>query len=468
MEAVNGKIALNEITSEKAYTDYYSNIPREIYDLLMSSTTDMTPFHKAILDFYLKGKQTEKKVEVLKTAGDLWRNSSQEARQYIINAVKDDWDYIQNRIPGFLKTIAKMKSHTENSYVTRGLEVLYSDENIEVTCTKSYSASCRKYGKSHWCTASDMWGDHDGFEMFKRYTKDSFLIQFIDKHDIENSYQAQYFFVGNHFGWKVICDWEDEEYNNIRPIENLFTKYGLSYLEFYQTKILPNRERLVEETRENLEDEIIYYTRKRRVKELRCLNQLKKRMAGKEFNDRIMGYIHEMIQDNACWRFYGETFIDFVQGYPKEVMSGNFAVAVAYNGDNDLENTIIGRKLENEHDTNWIQATRYVLIFDKNLNLIARIQGIVNNAIHNVLLINTVTDRDDAWEERPNFAYSLLDGKMIYHNKYGKPIRRDGDDIVFETENNIFGPGYGKVDDGIDVHIYLRNPTVVEKIDGNQ
>ena len=27
MEAVNGKIALNEITSEKAYTDYYSNIP---------------------------------------------------------------------------------------------------------------------------------------------------------------------------------------------------------------------------------------------------------------------------------------------------------------------------------------------------------------------------------------------------------------------------------------------------------
>ena len=182
------EMLLNEISSADAYAKFYSKggkfIHKDIYDSLMNGTAVMTPFHKMMLDAFLAGKVN---ANLMQFAGDIWRGASNDMKQYLIHAVEGDLDYITDTggsIRIFLEKVSSMKSHSERSFNDRGYEVLYEDEGVKVTCTKSYTSSCKNYGNSHWCTASDIFGEYNGYDMFRNYTNDNgggCLVQFICK-----------------------------------------------------------------------------------------------------------------------------------------------------------------------------------------------------------------------------------------------------------------------------------------------
>ena len=124
---------LSEISVRDAYQRFYKdNVPEAAYSALMKGTDLMTPFHKLMLDTYAKGDTTD---EDLANAGNLWSSTSNEARQYLVNAAKEDKEYYAEntwRVRSLINKVGSMKSHTENSFSQRGLEVLYKDENVNI------------------------------------------------------------------------------------------------------------------------------------------------------------------------------------------------------------------------------------------------------------------------------------------------------------------------------------------------
>ena len=214
---LDNRSMLSEITAQDAYTRFYQGkIPEKVYQKVMMGADQMTPFHKLALDHLAQIYSQEKPARVPKIVGlvsKFWSNANNESRQYAVKVAKDEGDRLKADIEYFQNVVielSKMKSHSEGSYIERGYEILFEDDNLRVTCTKSYSSSCRHYGKSHWCTASDQFGEYDGHTMFRRYTISSkaVLIQFVPKNSPEKTCQAQ-FEVKKKMSIGQICDWED-------------------------------------------------------------------------------------------------------------------------------------------------------------------------------------------------------------------------------------------------------------------
>lgn len=221
---------LMETSIGDVYTRYYSDkIPQEMWTEMTNGTANITPFHRKVADVLAKhlvkmNSLDEDSKEILReTISDIcilaskaW-NSSDTARQFLTNTAKGNYYKYNNlsSLERFLRQICLSKKFSEGEFIGQGLYKIYEDDNMIVTATLSYSASHHFFGDSHWCTASDIGGEYNGFEMFKNYTEYDpdedaemlLLVQFVDKNDRQHSFQMSTY----EYEPNLICDFEDHE-----------------------------------------------------------------------------------------------------------------------------------------------------------------------------------------------------------------------------------------------------------------
>ena len=229
---MGGRRMLNEISSADAYEKFYKDkIPQDKYEFLMQGTDMMTPLHKVVLDVLVgKGTWDEELVEDLH---NVW-NKGKDARAYAIDHLPrmyeqdEEGDFNIRRLKNFFASVSDMKGHTETFFADSGFYRLYEDENVYITCTTSYAASKKYYGKSHWCTASDIGGNYNGWKMFLKYTGlgddddeegPGILVQIVNKTNMEKTIQVQVRAEGD-YDWGDIC-W----YNGKHAYEKELVKY---------------------------------------------------------------------------------------------------------------------------------------------------------------------------------------------------------------------------------------------------
>lgn len=384
MEMVKERYALNEISAADAYRRFYSNpdsiyISPDDYAALMDGTKDMTPFHKMILDAMVKGDING---DVLPYAGNIWRNASREAKMYILNSVKDDKDFLTrnpDNLKNFLKKVSEMRAHTDTQFYNNGFEILYEDDNIKVTTTKSYTSSCKEYGASHWCTASDIFGEYNGFSMFCSYAGgDCFLIQFVDKRDIPSgSFQAQYGIRGSSCYNLCVFNWDDQEVSE-QVLAKHLRERGVNYMEIFDNYIRPNAVRISKETNENIKDEEDYYERQCRIRTKNLFNRINKEVNSKEFEQEVMQVFNEIDAGGSprCDISAGKVCVRNLDDV-NDGLADYYILTIYYNGTDAVYN-MIQRMCEDNDD--WCNLTTKIWIVDKNHNVIKRIDGeLINN-----------------------------------------------------------------------------------------
>lgn len=172
------EMVLLEVKSDFAYEKFYSSIPREDFDKITGGARDIDKFVQFFLNSVRDGEcdvDTACNVlEGVKNADNLVRQKIKNkfgAGEYkTVAAISDDLYYFSNG-----GTVLSAKSFAKQTY-----EVLAENERWVATCTKSWTANNKYFGKfgAHWCTASDRNGEYDGYKMFNTYTSDLALIQY--------------------------------------------------------------------------------------------------------------------------------------------------------------------------------------------------------------------------------------------------------------------------------------------------
>ena len=248
---------LNEAVSKQdAYERFYKGkIDQELFDKLMEGTEVMTPFHKECLDLLSKGDPAYIQGfedSICSSAAEAW-NKSLKGQQFLTNVAKEKSRCFDTptSLLNFLAIFNQKKYFSEVEYVDNGLVKLYESDKWLVTCTTSYAASKKYYGDSHWCTASDIGGAYDGFEMFMSYTtqaRDSILLQFVDKTNRENSYQVQ---AG---GQSSVCDFFDKP----KRIDDVIDAMGHDWVRANEI-IKKEYPRLSDETKKMVREEYSYW-----------------------------------------------------------------------------------------------------------------------------------------------------------------------------------------------------------------
>lgn len=203
---------ITEISTVDAYERFYKGkVSDSVWNTLMSGVTNMTPFHKAVLDIIVKNGGEYSAFTLATHAAEAW-NKSIKGQQFLTNIAKDGYKVFDDgtALDEFLIRFINKKYYSEAEYIDNGLVKLYEDEQWLITCTTSYSASKKHYGDTHWCTASDIFGRYNGFDMFKSYVlddSDAILIQFANKSDRTLTFQAEY---RGKEGFGTICDYYDK------------------------------------------------------------------------------------------------------------------------------------------------------------------------------------------------------------------------------------------------------------------
>lgn len=194
---------LNEISSDDAYIKFYSNIPKDLYDTVMSDTNKMTPFHKALLDvvvnFINHGTEERTILQYISSVKNKYQQLTSEQRKYCVARIKErDFTSKDNHfdLQNILRASGKQIEVTNKTKAKEGLIVLYEDNNILVTCTTTYAASKHYYGNTHWCTSSGIDGNMSGYKSFRSYVKndrgDYCLIQFVSKNQKDDIWQGMF------------------------------------------------------------------------------------------------------------------------------------------------------------------------------------------------------------------------------------------------------------------------------------
>ena len=274
---------INEITANDAYTRFYSNkIPKQQYDLIMSGTTNMTPVHKLILDYIIENGWNE---DVAKNLAALWTSGNEDATKYVLDLMpttpqeKEDFGYWQ--IANIIERALKLQHHTEAGYVEAGYVILRDLPEWLITCTTSYAASRKYFGDTHWCTASDLGGNFNGWKMFLKYTgldddgsfDDDYgiLVQAMNKRYRESDSYQMVIFSDGELG--SMCDYSDHTI--------IETGKVLEHIGFQSAVDLVGGldviKRLEEETAKNVDDEYRYWS----VRSYRTLVRRKEQFVSK-------------------------------------------------------------------------------------------------------------------------------------------------------------------------------------------
>lgn len=213
MEMTKERVLINEaISVADAYGKFYSaKLSKDEYDIAVKGTVNMTPYHKALLDCMIYSKESgDYDSNVLaRDCGEVWANADANIRQLLLKGVKAK--DLNPRMPSEFHDnaikISQTKVATKAQVANNGLVKLYEDDRVLITCTTTYSASHKFYADSHWCTASDIYGQYNGYCMFINYTinEDACLIQIEPKTYRDGTYQVQMYV--DRAG--QICDFED-------------------------------------------------------------------------------------------------------------------------------------------------------------------------------------------------------------------------------------------------------------------
>lgn len=181
---------LLEITADQAYEKFYSTMPREDFDAIIS-LGDKPDKPDKWIQFFLS-QVRDRKCSVKKACN-------------IINAVKSCDNLVRQKIKNKFATgeyssvedILNDLSYFSNggtilskkSFAKQGIEVIKENERWVVTCTTNYTANNHYYGieGARWCTASDRNGMFDGYAQFGNYTNGGVLIQFKWKGNVDKS-----------------------------------------------------------------------------------------------------------------------------------------------------------------------------------------------------------------------------------------------------------------------------------------
>ena len=189
------EMVIGEIATDDLYSSFYKDkLPKEIFLAIMKGTNKLTPYHRKALDLAVAETSLDnrKKLEFSAKIGDAWVKCPPDGRQMLISktANEDNLEFMSITA----ERISSKKHFTESSWSKAGLRVLYEDNGIIVTCTLSYAASKQNFGHTEWCTASGIDGRDCGYFKFKQYTwsNNTCLIQFVNKLDRNEAYQATY------------------------------------------------------------------------------------------------------------------------------------------------------------------------------------------------------------------------------------------------------------------------------------
>ena len=385
---------LSEITATDAYTRFYQGkIAPEVYQMLMSGTTNMTPFHKTALDF-LTNKEVAngyniKVGDFAKTIGNLWCKLGPEGRQFLVKSCSGDlafWEFSY-----LINSAEKMKAFSEKQYRDGGLEVLFKTNGLSVTCTKSYSSSCHFYGKSHWCTASDMFGRYDGREMFKEYTFQcwngkGFLVQFFNGK--ANSYQMQYLVSNNGDVTEgQCCNWEDSSADKDN-INSMLAAYGVTYDEIFNSYIKPNAARLAKETEEFCEDEEVYYSRKKNERLRKVFSAIDTNTVSKKADE----FAKTAALESEQTRFEDSDGLYTCWVTRRDDTGGRILVCLRYNGSSESERGMIQQFYEDYDDTfvdryGRVPNNYMVYAFNPDGTLLNKWRGEVSNTTGKLMFI---------------------------------------------------------------------------------
>lgn len=302
-----GEGVLNEIGAQDAYVRFYAkDIPQDVWNFLMRRSPNMTPFHRAIAEMIrtLTGHGAQE--AMASVASDAW-NKGHDAQQVLLNKAAEG--YFKTVGPSdayaFLEDFCKRQRFGEAEFLDGGLVKLYEDNEFVVTCTLSYTASKTHYGDSHWCTASGIDGQWDGYRMFCNYTyPDYILVQIISKTDRQgNSYQIQVRSRSGNIG--QICDFMDNEKN----ILELRSGVG-GRIEDILDAVRSKFNELSRLTREYRKDEESYWVDKAEKWERKMLPKLKARIEQDDVKAVLVDALKTMKGDTTLFgRFF---FVDTI------------------------------------------------------------------------------------------------------------------------------------------------------------
>lgn len=314
-ECIEKYMQLTETKAIDVYNRFYSDVlPKEWWDELTKGTENITPFHRAVANTvkqFWEGcdkheYQKAYAMQVCKLAQEAW-NSSETARQFLTNAAKEDYYKFQyGYIEQFLRQVKISNNYSENEFIDKGLYKIFENQQLLVTCTLSYSASHRYYGDTHWCTASDIAGDYNGFEMFKNYTCSDYsddgdsaiLVQFCSKKDRANTYQVQMYGPSS---YGQICDFNDNP-ANFEDIENYFHKPIIKHA---LNNINSNFDALKQKTREYVASEDGYYNLREYVFITHRIEPLRRKINSSNILEAITyDFNHSSEQQSGSFQFY--------------------------------------------------------------------------------------------------------------------------------------------------------------------
>lgn len=453
------RTVLNEISTADAFERFYKDkIPTNVYEALMNGAEQMTPLHKLAADHiakeYANNSRPTAANNLAKVVGNFWNSASNEARQYAVKICKDEADELKKDKTLLYNTImnlSKMKSHSENSYVERGFEILYEDEKLKVTCTKSYSSSCRHYGASHWCTASDQLGEYDGFEMFQRYTieDDDILCQFIPKSVPELTCQAQFDTVRNKFG--QICNWEDEGITTDQFEKLIKRNCDLDLNAIVSQYITPQAKRLFSETVDIVNDEKFYYEKKKaaRLKQLKLtISNALKSQSCTEFAIHTLkdfksngGKSSNTYGARNSWRNEDEKWRSFL-----EIHGGRIYVTVSYKGETEG----VRQFQEEYYEDIWWSKEHYgnitwdmTFAFGDDGNVIGKFPGIISVENEFFLFITDIYD-DEMNYANLNYVLKAPTAEVMFTNMHSV-CDGDCDDYIDELRGNISDAQFKKL-----------------------
>ena len=334
---------VTEIKVADAYARFYNGkIPQDIYAALMKGTDKMTPFHKLCLDALMPYFTDEsydheswhgQLLPWAEEIGDKWSVASNDARQFLLRYIEarsftDNSTLDFQRLANITNKILSKQGHTEGSYCDRGLVKLYENDKVLVTCTTSYSASKKYYGDTHWCTASDIGGNYNGFKMFGDYTCNNdyegnmILVQFVDKANREGTIQVA--FEENLCIYQA-CDFFDHELDEDEVNKYLDEVIGLDNLEY----IIPWDE-LCEKTRLMYGEEYEYWEEKEITLIKKINKDIKEKVKNGEYDSEMLAGITKAITKGWTRWFDNGTLVNFVNTPERYRAEGTYVCTAFY------------------------------------------------------------------------------------------------------------------------------------------
>ena len=250
------KRMLNEISMQAAYDKFYSGkLTPDEWNSFSSGAENMTPFHKAALDVITNCKNESERFKAVVNVGQVWAQRKDIRKALVDGAKNATFKDVKSLLNFIDNLVIHGTPQTKNMRAEKGLVVLLENDKILVTCTTSYSASRKYYGDSHWCTASGIDGEMDGYKAFLDYVQcdGGLLIQFVPKLDRSKSYQIHYS-CGN---IECVFDYYDEEVDECDFCDEMLEKYGLDVEEFLDNI---DNNTLMTETCNNVTQEDDYWT----------------------------------------------------------------------------------------------------------------------------------------------------------------------------------------------------------------